>query len=525
MAGGKLSARQKMINLMYLVFIAMMALQMSKKVLSAFGTSAEDIASEAQMKAKSNEQLLQSLEQSAKEQPDKYKEKNKIAQEIEQKTNEFNKYITGLKDEILNIEFEGNVPEDIDYELLSGSGTVDNLFFKKGKPTEKGKEFQKKIEDYRNYLQNIQIEGKSISEEIKKNIAKRFNTDDVSHGKKEGKRVEPWLMANYEGFPTVATLFKLDNYVNKAKASENEILSEMIGGQMKKDISVTNYEPVVVLDKTAFFPGEKVTGKVSLGRVDSKLNFKEVTIGGKKLSKDELEGGFVHLNLPARSVGEKEVKGKIVFLEDGKDVPLDFTVKYAVIPRPNSAVISADKMNVVYRGVKNPMSISFPGVPDNKVSVSAPGIKKVGPGKYVLDVTKYKGKEVKINVTGKINGKTVSDSKIFRVKNIPPPVGTVRGESGMIKMPKRNLEVSTIGATLPDFDFDIRLGVRSFNVKIPGQPTLKVNGTRFDSKAKQLLKRVKRGQQVTIFDIKAFLKGNSGYPVKKVSPVIVEIIN
>jgi len=525
MAGGKLSARQKMINLMYLVFIAMMALQMSKKVLSAFGTSAEDIASEAQMKAKSNEQLLQSLAQSAQEQPDKYKEKNKVAQEIEQKTNEFNKYITDLKDEILNIEFDGNVPEDIDYELLSGSGTVDNLFFKKGEPTEKGKEFQKKIEDYRSYLENIKVEGKPISNEVKKNIAKRFNTDDVSHGKKEGKRVEPWLMANYEGFPTVATLFKLDNYVNKAKASENEILSEMIGGQMKKDISVSNYEPVVVLDKTAFFPGEKVTGRVALGRVDSTMNFKEVVIGGKKVSKDLLTNGYVQLNLPAGNIGEKEIKGKMVFVEDGKDVELPFTIPFAVIPRPNSAVISADKMNVVYRGVDNPMSISFPGVPDNKVKVSAPGIKKVGSGKYIMNVTKYKGKEVKINVTGKINGKTVSDSKTFRVKNIPPPVGTVRGESGMIKMPKRNLEVSTIGATLPDFDFDIKLGVRGFNVKIPGQPTLKVNGTKFDSKAKQLLKRVKRGQTVSIFGIKAYLKGNSGYPIKKVSPVIIEIIN
>ncbi len=37
MAGGKLTPRQKMINLMYLVFIAMLALNMSKEVLSAFG--------------------------------------------------------------------------------------------------------------------------------------------------------------------------------------------------------------------------------------------------------------------------------------------------------------------------------------------------------------------------------------------------------------------------------------------------------------------------------------------------------
>jgi len=79
------------------------------------------------------------------------------------------------------------------------------------------------------------------------------------------------------------------------------------------------------------------------------------------------------LELPAGNVGEKVVNGKMVFVEEGKDVELPFEIPYAVIPRPNSAVISADKMNVVYRGVENPMSISFPGVPDNKVSVSIPG--------------------------------------------------------------------------------------------------------------------------------------------------------
>ena len=184
-------------------------------------------------------------------------------------------------------------------------------------------------------------------------------------------------------------------------------------------------------------------------------------------------------------------------------------------------------MNVVYRGVKNPLSISFPGVPDNKVHASAAGanLKPVKQGHYVLDVTNYKGKEIKINVNGKINGKNVSDSKTFRVKNIPAPVGTVRGESGVIKMPKRNLEISTIGAKLPDFDFDIKLGVRSFDFKVPGQPTQRVKGTKLDAKAKQLLRRVKRGQNVQVYNINAYLKTNSGYRIKKVSPVIIEIIN
>jgi len=524
MAGGKLSARQKMINLMYLVFIAMLALQMGKKVLSAFGKSSEEVQAASQMKTRSNQYLLKTLEQSAKDQSAKYAEKYKVARVIENKTQEFKSYIDNLKQDILKKEFKGKIPEKLDYEVMDNSSTVDDMFFLKGKITKKAKEFQQKIEDYRNYLLSLKTEGKPLSAEMRSNIEKRFNTEDEKHGK-NGKGVEPWLMANFEGFPTVATIFKLDSYVNKSKVTENEIMSNMLRGQMASDVSVTNYEPVVVLEKSAYFPGEKVTGRVALGRVDSTMNFKKVLINGRPVSKDLLTNGYVHLNLPAGNVGEKEIKGKIVFNENNKDIDLPFTVKYAVIPVPNSAVISADKMNVVYRGVDNPLSISIPGVPDNKVVVSAPGLKKVGNGKYVMNVTRYKGKTVQIKVNGKVNGKAVSDSKTFRVKNIPPPVGTVRGESGVIKMPKRNLEISTIGATLPDFDFDVKLGVKSFDFKVPGQPTQRISGTHLDSKAKQLLRRVKRGQNVQIYNIRAYLKGNTGYQIKKVSPVIIEINN
>jgi len=518
MAGGKLSARQKMINLMYLVFIAMLALQMSKKVLSAFGKSSEEMQAAATMKNASNKYLLKTLAQSAKDQPAKYGDKLKLAQEIESKTADFTNYIQTLKDTILKKEFKGNVPDTLDYEAMSNSGTIDEMFFKEGKLLKPAEDLKATIEGYKNYLLGV-----AGNDEIKKNIELRFETKDE---KVKGHGVEPWAKANFEGFPTISSIFKLDNYVNKAKETENEIISSMLRGQMANDVSVTNYEAVVVLDKTAFFPGEKVTGKVALGRVDSTMTFKKVVIAGRTLKSDELANGYVHLSMPSGNVGEKDVKGQIIFEEKGKDVPLDFSIKYAVIPPPNHAVISADKMNVVYRGVQNPMSISFPGVPSNKVNASAPGntLKKTGKG-YVLNVTSYKGKDIKITVTGKINGQTKSDSKTFRVKNIPTPLGTVRGESGLVKMPKRNLEMSTVGASLPDFDFDVKLGVRGFDFKVPGQPTVSVKGTRLNAQAKSALRRVKRGQTVQIYNIKAFLKGNSGYRIKKPAPIVIEIVN
>jgi gliding motility-associated protein GldM len=183
-------------------------------------------------------------------------------------------------------------------------------------------------------------------------------------------------------------------------------------------------------------------------------------------------------------------------------------------------------MNVVYRGVKNPMTISFAGIADNNVTARAQGLSKVsGVGKYIMDVTTVKGREVTINVTGKLpDGKPVTDNATFRIKDLPKPTGTVRGEDGNVKIQRQNLEISTIGAKFDDFDFDLPLNVTGFKFKVFGQPTINVKGNKLDSRAKAALRKAKRGSDVQVFDIQAKAKGVS-ILLKKVSPVIIELSN
>ena len=95
-----------------------------------------------------------------------------------------------------------------------------------------------------------------------------------------------------------------------------------------------------------------------------------------------MQQGQTLLEFPAGAVGEREINGEFVFLEEGDTIRIPVESKYAVVPKPNSATISADKMNVVYRGVPNPFTISFPGIPANKVTASTPGLKK---GKTVIE--------------------------------------------------------------------------------------------------------------------------------------------
>lgn len=122
------------------------------------------------------------------------------------------------------------------------------------------------------------------------------------------------------------------------------------------------------------------------------------------------------------------------------------------------------------------------------------------------------------------DGSTVKTSTIFRVKDIPAAMGTVRGQYGTVRMPKSGLANTPIGAGLPDFLFDLDLEVLSFKVKVPGQLAIIVKGTKLSAAAKKALSKARRGDMINIFDIKAIIK-NSSYKLKKVLPVNIELTN
>ena len=230
------------------------------------------------------------------------------------------------------------------------------------------------------------------------------------------------------------------------------------------------------------------------------------------------------LKMSAGAPGDHKIEGNLIFIENGKETEIPVNLGFSTISKPNSAVIAADKMNVVYRGVDNPMTVSIPGIPDNKVNASAPGLTKVSGSKYVM--RPGTGRTVTITASGTLpDGTGVRTPAEFRIKDIPPPVGAIRGETGIVRMERGGLEISTVSAVLQDFDFELNINVTGFSFKVSGQPTVKVNGTRLDAAAKGALRRAQRGDAVQIFDISANLAGNSGYMLKKISPVIIELTN
>ncbi|NNK86745.1 MAG: gliding motility protein GldM, partial [Flavobacteriaceae bacterium] len=396
-------------------------------------------------------------------------------------------------------------------------------FFIGDKPTDGGQRYLDEIAKFRDGVADVLKDNPDL-QDIVSDVQKKFATDDVTN--RDGN-ILSWLNYHYRGFPLVASLTKMTQLQADIKTTESEVLSSMLAGKLKVEASLTNFDAIVVPDKTAFFNGENFKGRIILGKNDKTLRADKVIINGKELPEEAMQAGQTLLDFPAGAVGERDIVGEFQFREGDSTIVIPVKSTYAVVPKPNSATISADKMNVVYRGVDNPMTISFAGVSDNNVSASAPGLRKSGGvGKYLMNVTTVQGREVTINVSGTLpDGMRVSDAAKFRIKDIPKPTGTVRGEDGAIKMQRNSLEISTIGAKLDDFDFDLKLNVSGFKFKVPGQPTINVSGSKLNSRAKSALRKAKRGSSVQIFDIQAKIAGNASYRLKKVSPVLIELTN
>jgi gliding motility-associated protein GldM len=513
MAGGKVSSRQKMINLMYLVFIAMIALNMSKEVLSSFGYQNERLVESNERAIVNSQVILDNLALKASEQPEKYQESYEIASEINESSDSFYLFIEGLKNQLL----EG-VEDPTDYEKMDKTDPGDNLFFEGDAYTEEGNAFLKNMEGYKTSL--IASLGDSASEQIVKDVEKRFNTDDV---KVEGGK-EPWLKNRYEGFPLISTLTNLSAIQSDIISSEREVFNSMLSDQLELDagISADTYGAIFMPDKPAFIQGEKITGKIVLGRYDASLKPEKVVVNDQVMTGNE--NGASLVSLTGGRLGENKLSGEFVFLQKGESVSIPIDASYLVVAKPSGAVVSADAMNVVYRGISNPITISIPGVANNAVKASAPGLRKVKGNTYNL--TPGKGREVVINVSGTMsNGEPVSDKQKFRIKDIPAPMASIRNEVGVIRMPKSSLSKATISAQLIDFVFDVNIVTTGFKIKIPGQSTVVVNGSRLDSKAQKALSKARRGDIITIFDVKAKLKNNSSYRLKNVMPLNVELSN
>ena len=525
MAGAKETPRQKLISLMYLVFITMLALNVSKEVLDGFGQMFEKISDANERVDESNNNIFENIKVNAEEKGGKWVGHLRTASEIKKESDEFYDRISEIMSIITEKQREKD-PELKEYAQMDKGEALDVIFFKEG-GGEAAEEFIDMINTYKMHV--IQVFGSQYPEYIEMVEARFFTGDENGNIKNRDGMDQPWLNSNFQGFPLVSSLAKFSMMQNDIRQTEHDVFATLMGKELKmsSNVNESNYISLLKTEKGAYYQGEKFDGSVVLGRKGGAQNPNRVDLklDGRPLQENDYEliAGGIKLNVSAGSPGDHEITGDLIFLNDGVESKIPVNQSFAVISKPNSAVISADKMNVVYRGVENPMTISIPGIPDNKVRASAPGLKRRKGSKYSL--TPGRGREISIKASGSLpDGKTVSTITKFRIKGLPSPSGVVLGETGSVSVPKSALANQKISATFEDFDFDLPIRVVGFTLSVQGFPDVIVSGDRFDDKAKRTLRSARSGSKVTIFDIKVKATKNPNLQLQKCRPVIVQII-
>lgn len=524
MAGGKVSARQKMINLMYLVFIAMMAMNMSKEVLSAFGLMEAKFAESNVTTTETNQALLNDLITKGDEKPEEFAVAANKAQQINVISDEFYAYIETLKRDLLKAGGYEIVPETgkLPFEAMDKTDILDEMWFTGDRVTKAGAAVLARIEQYKSDVKEVLGTDVKYKKAVER-FERRFSTSAVTN--KDGKKID-WLDYNYKGFPAIASYTKLTAMQNDVKVTEASMFNLFLGNTLTEAVSLKNYQAIVLADKSAFFAGEKFQGKVVLGKYANVTPTKLVVQGQEINIASAIDStGAATLDFNVGNIGEKKIDGQFTFLEDGKPLEIPIVGNYVVVPRPKEASVAADKMNVLYRGLENPMTISFAGVPDNNVKVSASGLRKAGgQGKYIINPPSGSNNLIVSVVATLDDGTKVNSKKSFRIKNIPNPVGKIAGKSGSIKLNKRDVTTSRVLADFGDFVYDLNPTVSAFDLTVLGE-TVTVSGNRLNPAAKALINNAPRRSLVIIDNIKVRVKGVSGVEIPPAAAITVKLTN
>ena len=525
MAGGANSPRQRMINLMYLVFIAMMALNMGKEVLSAFGLMNEKLEAANERYISTNDAVFDELEQKEQEKPEEYAEALKKARQVRDMSNDYYTYLGALKEDIMS-QAGKTEAERKDFQVMDKSDKLDEKFFKTDGLKPAGQEFLDKIKGYRDGL--IALLDSKEDEALINVIKQRFDTgvnDKVKD--REGNSVG-WVQYNYEGFPYIAAVTKFSQLQSDVRQTEQDFYKAILGEKMQGELSMKHYTTLLEQSRGAYYANQEFDGAIVLGRKDGATKPKkvELTLDGRPIPESQVEvvEGKVKLKVNTGNVGDHKIEGKLIYEQKGEEIPVDVSQSFTTIPRPNEAVISADKMNVVYRGVVNPMTISMPGVPDNQVNASAPGLSRKSGPNYIMKPNAGSA-EVTIVVTGTFDGQKFSSSKKFRIKDIPKPEGAILRTTGAVKLAKANILAGELSVAFNDFDFDLTTKVNSFRILVPGQPSVVVQGSRVSASgaAAAAVNRAKKGDIIQISEIRYSVSGYSGTP-KPATPISIEVL-
>ena len=494
------SPRQKMINLMYVVLMAMLALNVSTEVLNGFSIVEESLKRTTQNASLENQVIYDDFAVQMKKNPQKVKQWYDKSQKVKQMSDDLYNLADELKQAIVQEAdgSDGDVQNIRNKEDLEAANQV-MLSPNRGR----GKELYDAIINYRTQMLSM-VTGYHQ----KKMIASNLSTDIPSNAQTMGKN---WQEYMFESMPAAAAVTLLSKLQSDVRYAEGEVLHTLVSNIDVKDIRVNALDAFVIPNSQTIVRGDKFSARIVMAAVDTTQK-PQIFIGGKEVN---LPGGLYE-TVTGRTC-DFTLSGFIqVENGNGELMKRSFEQKYTVVDP--SATVSADLMNVLYAGYSNPLSVSVPGVPVNKVQATMTGgtLQPTGPGRYIARPTAV-GQNVTITITSTNTGRAQQMGQFtFRVRRLPDhtPYINMKDESGSPIRYKGGglskaqlMAVDGIGAAIDDGILDIAFRVQSFETvffdNMGNAVPMVSDGASFSARQKDTFRKLQRNKRFYITRVNA----------------------
>lgn len=405
----RISPRQKMINLMYVVMMAMLALNVSSDVLNGFSLVEESLNRTTENATSTNQSIYTNFEAQMKANPTKVKAWYDKAL-----------YVRGISDSLFNLAEELKVAivkksdgEDGRVDAIKNREDLEASTHIMLAPVRgRGGELYNAINNYRDKISEM------VTDTAKRAIiVSNLNTDVPHEIRTLGKN---WQEYMFENTPTAAAVTLLTKLQSDVRYAEGQVLHNLIGNVDVKDVRVNQLNAYVIPNSQTVVQGGKFSAQIIMAAVDTTRR-PTIFVGGKEI---QSENGLYE-TICGRT-GDFTLNGHIEMVNgDGEKVRRDFEQKYTVVAP--SATVSADIMNVLYAGYDNPISVSVPGVPNNQITASMSGgsLEAKGNGKFIARPETV-GSDVEITVSARNEGRSQVMGKFgFRVRKLPDPTAYI----------------------------------------------------------------------------------------------------
>ncbi len=531
--------RQKMIGMMYLVYLALLALNVSAMLLNSFVTVSDTMdASNANIQTKVAD-TYNKFEQFALTNPDKVGEYYEVAKEVRAYSDEIREFIDSIKyDFIGQLEKKANVDtvgngDKVTVSFIGSDGNVDvklvrdvvrkvGVGFMQQSSADAaaqnhflgGGEFNPNNEELRSVIIRKKIE------EYKANVSKavaKVSSDSVNfpglevegedftlnvHGKNQKGC---WERHTFESNIPIADIILLTRITSDVMNAEFDIANNLYKAVNADDFKFDKVAARVIPKSTYIMQGSQFEADIFVAAYDSKAQLKAEVNGTKLVSTDT--SGSITWKTGSGNEGVHKYQGNVyVKAANGEDVAYPFSGEYTV-GKP-AAVVSLTNMNILYVGVENPVSISVPGIAAKDISatISAGTITSTGGGNYSVKLSRLE-REVVITVSAKIENRVQKMGEFkYKTRKIPTPVLKVGNLSNKKVTKDELMNAGKIRAIFPeDFVFKVPpLTVRGYTIAV-GANDQPITGNSINPEAQSIIKGARKGQRVMISDVEVRL--------------------